>query len=133
MWGNVMIGFWIFMLIMNLLIPCTMIGFGVCFIKSGGSNEINGVFGYRTSMSMKNKETWEFAHNYCGKLWRFLGGIMLPLSIAAMLFVLGKETQTVGMFGGMLSLIQCVFLLLPIIPTEKALRKNFDKNGNRIV
>ena len=24
--------------------------------------------GYRTSMSMKNKDTWEFAHKYCGKV-----------------------------------------------------------------
>ena len=30
--------------------------------------EINSVFGYRTSMSMKNKDTWEFAHKYCGKV-----------------------------------------------------------------
>ena len=51
-------GFWIFMLIMDLLIPLTMIGFGRYFIKKA-PKEINGVFGYRTSMSMKNKDAVE--------------------------------------------------------------------------
>ena len=54
-------GFWIFMLIMDLLLPFTMIGFGRYFTKKA-PKEINSVFGYRTSMSMKNKDTWEFAH-----------------------------------------------------------------------
>ena len=61
-------GFWIFMLIMDLLLPFTMIGFGRYFMKKA-PKEINSVFGYRTSMSMKNKDTWEFAHKYCGKVW----------------------------------------------------------------
>ena len=49
-------GFWIFMLIMDLLLPFTMIGFGRYFMKKA-PKEINSVFGYRTSMSMKNKDT----------------------------------------------------------------------------
>ena len=47
-------GFWIFVLIMDLLIPCVMIGFGKYFMKKA-PNEINAMFGYRTSMSMKKK------------------------------------------------------------------------------
>lgn len=54
-------GFWIFMLLMNVIIPFTMIGFGKYFCKSG-PKDINMAFGYRTGMSMKNKETWVFAH-----------------------------------------------------------------------
>ena len=46
--------FWIFMLIMDLLLPFTMIGSGRYFMKKA-PKEINSVFGYRTSMSMKNK------------------------------------------------------------------------------
>ena len=49
--------FWIFMLIMDLLLPFTMIGFGRYFMKKA-PKEINSVFGYRTSMSMKNKDTY---------------------------------------------------------------------------
>ena len=55
-------GFWIFMLIMDLLLPFTMIGFGRYFMKKA-PKEINSVFGYRTSMSMKNKDTWNLLIN----------------------------------------------------------------------
>ena len=71
-------GFWIFMLIMDLLIPFTMIGFGYIFLKKAPKN-INTLFGYRTTMSMKNKDTWEFAHKYCGKLWYVWGMILLSM------------------------------------------------------
>ena len=50
-------GFWIFMLIMDLLLPFTMIGFGRYFMKKA-PKKINSVFGYRSSMSMKNKDTY---------------------------------------------------------------------------
>lgn len=73
-------GFWIFMLLMNLMIPLTMIGFGRSFMKNT-PKEINAVFGYRTSISMKNKDTWEFAHRYCGKLWYVCGLILLPITV----------------------------------------------------
>ena len=45
-------GFWIYMLIMDLLIPIIMILFGQAFLKKA-PKEINYVFGYRTSRSMK--------------------------------------------------------------------------------
>ena len=123
-------GFWIFMLVMDLLIPFTMIGFGRYFIKNA-PKKINKVFGYRTSMSMKNQETWEFAHHYCGSLWLKIGCIMLILSIIAMLFVIGKDENVIGTFGGILCGIQLVVLISSIFPTEIALKNNFDKHGNR--
>ena len=83
-------GFWIFMLIMDLLLPFTMIGFGRYFMKKA-PKEINSVFGYRTSMSMKNKDTWEFAHKYCGKVWYVCGMVMLPITVISMLLVIGKN------------------------------------------
>lgn len=122
--------FWIFMMIMDLLIPFTMIGLGKYFINNA-PKEINDFFGYRTSMSMKNKDTWEFAHHYCGRLWIIIGGIMIVPSVISMLFVIGKDIGTVGSFGGILCFVQLAFLIASIFPTEWALKKNFDKHGNR--
>lgn len=82
-------------------------------------------------MSMKNKETWKFAHNYCGKLWRVIGWVMLVVSFIAMFIVFGEDTDAVGTFGGILCGIQLVFLIGSIFPTEIALKKTFDENGNR--
>lgn len=123
-------GFWIFMLMMNSIVPVTMIGFGKMFLKNAPT-EINWAFGYRTSMSMKNQDTWEFAHKYCGKLWYTCGIALLPISIFPMFFVIGQNEDTAGNLGGILFVIQLIFLIGSIFPTEKALRKTFDKNGRR--
>lgn len=123
-------GFWIFMLICNLLLPAMMLGFGWWF-QSHVPKKINNVYGYRTTMSMKNMDTWKFAHTYCGKLWWNTGKIILPVSVIAMLLVLGKDTDIVGTAGGIICTVQCVILIISIFPVERALRKNFDKNGNR--
>ena len=126
----VLMGFWIFMLIMDLLLPFTMIGFGRYFMKKA-PKEINSVFGYRTSMSMKNKDTWEFAHKYCGKVWYVCGMVMLPITVIFMLLVIGKNEDCVGSIGGIICGVQLIPLIGSILPTEIALKKNFDKNGTR--
>ncbi len=123
-------GFWIFMLFMDLLIPLTMIGFGRYFLKSA-PKEINAIFGYRTSMSMINKDTWIFAHHYCGKLWYISGIISLIITAMVMVSVIGQTENAVGIIGGVLCDIQMIPLIGSIIPTEKALKRTFDKNGNR--
>ena len=93
--------------------------------------EINSVFGYRTSMSMKNKDTWEFAHKYCGKVWYVCGMVMLPITVIFMLLVIGKSEDCVGSMGGIICGVQLIPLIGSILPTEIALKKNFDKNGTR--
>lgn len=123
-------GFWFFMMISDLLIPITMIGFGKSFMKKA-PKEINAAYGYRTSMSMKNKDTWEFAHQTCGKLWYISGLILLPISIIPMVTVIGQSEDTVGALGGIICMIQMIPLIGSILPTEIALRRTFDHHGYR--
>lgn len=123
-------GFWIFMLAAVCLIPIIMIGFGRLFMNKA-PEDINFVFGYRTTRSMKNKETWSFAHKYIGRLWFYGGIIILPLSIIPMFFVLGKATDVIGAAGGIIVMLQIIPLLGTIIPTENALKKNFDEFGKQ--
>lgn len=122
--------FWIFMLVMDLLIPLTMLVLGRNFMKKAPA-EINPIFGYRTAMSMKNRETWEFAHKYCGKIWYVCGWIMLPITVILLLLVMGRDEECVEMAGGMICLLQMIPLLGSIIPTEIALRRTFDQNGEK--
>lgn len=123
-------GFWIFLLICNLLIPVTMIGFGHAFLKHP-PREINGVYGYRTALSMKNQDTWVFAHHHCGRIWRAVGWALLGGSLLAMLLMLGRPEETVGVAGGIVCAAQTVCLILSIIPTQRALKKTFDQYGRR--
>ena len=121
-------GFWTFMLIIVLLLPITMIAFGRLFLNSA-PKAINSTFGYRTKRSMMNMETWKFAHAFIGKLWFICGLMLLIPSVVAMLFVLGKDANTVGTVGVILVIAQMVPMIGTIIPTEKALKKNFDEYG----
>lgn len=126
----VTLGYWLFMLAVSLVIPLTMIIFGRHFMHSP-PKEINGSYGYRTSMSMKSRETWDFAHRYFGRLWFILGLILLPLSAAAMLFLLGESVKAIGNASLIIMGVQLLFLIIPIFPTERALKKNFDRFGFR--
>lgn len=124
-------GFWIFMLICTLMLPVFMIILGNVFVKHPPET-INNVYGYRTTMSRKNQETWDFAHNYCGKLWIKIGWILLPVSFLVMLPTLGKGENPIGFVGGTFTFLQCFVLIGSIVPVERALKKRFDKDGNRI-
>ena len=126
----VTLGYWLFMLAVILLMPLTMIIFGRHFMHNP-PKDINGSYGYRTSMSMKSRETWDFAHRYFGRLWFILGLILLPMSAAAMLFLLGESVEATGNFSLVIMGVQLVFLVVPIFPTERALKKNFDQFGFR--
>lgn len=127
-----MIGFWFFMLVCNLLLPVCMSGFGRYF-RNKAPGQINMLFGYRTSRSTKNRDTWEFAHHYFGRLWYRLGLIMLPVTVAAMMPVFGKNIDFVGFYGSIVSLVQIVVMLVPIWFTESALKRTFDEDGKRRV
>ncbi|MFQ8637094.1 MAG: SdpI family protein [Acutalibacteraceae bacterium] len=123
-------GYWVFMLIMDLLIPLIMTVFGGVFMKRPPA-KINPVFGYRTSMSMKNSDTWDFAHKYCGRIWFACGSILFVITLVCFLLIIGKSVEFIGNVGGMLCMVQLIPLVGAIFPTEIALRRNFDKNGNR--
>ena len=123
-------GFWIFMLAMGLLFPAIMIPSGAIFTKTA-PEKINYIFGYRTDMSMKNRDTWEFAHKYIGKLWFRLGLLLIPITVIPMLFVIGNSENVVAAVGLIVSFVNTVTLIVPIFFTEKALNKSFDKDGNR--
>ncbi len=123
-------GFWLFLLVMNLLFPAMMIGIGKSFQKAA-PKDINPVYGYRTAMSMKNRDTWEFAHHHCGRLWFRMGLVLLPVNLIPMLLVIGGSRELVSIVGTVLCAIDTVVLIVSIFPTEAALRKTFDQNGNR--
>ncbi len=123
-------GFWIFMFACDLICPLIMLMASVLFLK-GGTENINPWCGYRTEMSMKNKETWIFAHKHCGKLWRKWGLILFIFTIVLFVGIIGQNEMTVSIVGLLLCVVQVIVLTASVFPTEAALKKNFDENGNR--
>ena len=112
----------VFNIVFTLFIPVLMILCGY-FMYKHTPKDINGLVGYRTAMSMKNQETWDFAHNYCGRLWVKVGAVSIPYFFMGS----GKATEIMCIA----EVIQAVVLCWTIVPTERALKDNFDQDGNR--
>lgn len=124
-------GFWIWMFVVAILCPNIMIIAGLYFRKSA-PKKINAFLGYRTTMSMKNRDTWEFAHKYIGNLWSVLGFTLIVPSAVPMFFLIDKSEELISVFSLVICFVGMAAIIASIIPTEKALKKNFDKDGNRI-
>ena len=90
--------FWIFMFICNLLVPVSMVIFGYYFYKKS-SLKINSYAGYRTTLSTKNEDTWQFANRYFSKRWLYAGLVLMPLTIIVMIFLIGQDKDTIGNTG----------------------------------
>ena len=50
-------------------------------------------------------------------------------SIIAMLVVIGKSINVVGITSGIVCIVQCIVLIGSIFIVERALKKKFDNNG----
>lgn len=104
---------------------------GIIFIACGfllfkfPPKQVNGVIGYRTSMSMKNKDTWNEAQRYggismivlgiiniiLGALFYFIKGFLIDYNFQLLFMVLGA--------------------IIMIVMDERHLRKIFNKDGSR--
>ena len=117
------------MLLVILLMPLMMVGFGLLLMKNP-PKRINSVYGYRTRRSVRSQDTWEFAHHYFGKLWLVCGLVSIPISLVPICLVLGKSEQVISVTGLIVLGLQTLLMLVTIILTERALKNNFDEFGN---
>lgn len=82
--------------------------------------EINGLYGYRTAASMKNKERWDYAQQYAAGSMTRAAIAMIIISLTGFLFDIPKEVKE--SIGGVLLLLACIYMF---IDTEKAIKKRF--------
>lgn len=122
--------FWLFMFCCDLLIPILMIITGRMMWRHPPKN-INSLIGYRTSRSMKNMDTWVFAHNYSGRLWWRIGWIILFPSIMIHIPFYKASDDAISVVGLVVTAIQIIILICSIFPTEKALKETFTEEGLR--
>lgn len=123
-------GFRLYMAAVDLLIPVTMILLGRQMLRRPPA-KINRLVGYRTAMSMKDSDTWDFAHRHCGRLWLRWGLVLLPFSPLPLLLTPGNDPERLGTVGGLVCLAQIIPLLLSVVLTELALRRTFRPDGGR--
>lgn len=100
-------------------------------MRLGKFKTINYIVGYRTRRSMKNQQTWDYAHRECGLLWRRWGSTMLVLTVIAMLLFMGEDTDHIGVVGSVITVLQMIPLFLSIVIVEKKLRENLMRTAFR--
>ena len=123
-------GLYIYMLLTSLLIPVIMLVFGWIFRRQA-PKKINVWYGYRSARSMKNEDTWVFAHQHIGRTWMLVGAVLLVVSVIPMIAVYGKDDDTVSVVSLVLLFVQMFPMIMSLIPTERALKRTFDENGIR--
>lgn len=123
--------FWWFMFACNMTYSLAMILGGWTMWKHC-PEKMNSAVGYRSRRSKRNRETWKFAHENCGKRWWRIGWMMLLPTILVQLPFYGKDDDLVGGLALIICVVECTILLASIIPTEKALKACFTDDGQRI-
>lgn len=121
--------FWIFMFIVTLLIPTSLL---LTWYLCPKIKTINNVSGYRTKRSMQNQDTWDFAQKYCSKISLYMFFPSLILAIVIMPTVISKPVDVIGWMGLGITMIQMISFIVIIISTEKALKKSFDESKNKV-
>ena len=116
------------LMITIFLIPLVMVICGMSYVKRG-PKRITRLQGYRTKMSMKNRDTWDFAHKYLGDLWFKLGVPMLAVTSVVSLVVFRETNEKIMFWCTVIVVIHIAVMALPVYFTEKALKANFDENG----
>ncbi len=85
----------------------------------------NWIYGYRTSTSMKNEETWNEANKYAANLMVIIS--IATIIIGSLVYILFPLKTGINLLG--ISLVS--MLILIIVLTEIHLKNIFDKEGNR--
>ena len=122
--------FWWWMFICNILVPVIMAAAGL-LMWARCPKEINSFFGYRTVRSMKNHDTWKFAHRYAGRLFFIVGLATLVPTVAAQIPFYNSPDNVIGTISVIIMSVQLAIIVLSLIPTEIALKKNFNDDGTR--
>lgn len=107
------------LLLMALVIgPIFMVAGLVTYIFP--PKNINSLYGYRTSSSMKSQERWEFAQKYSAR-WLMILGVAYSLVLYLLSFI--SMTESTALIFGMGLLILLVIILLILV--EKKLKQKF--------
>lgn len=120
----------IFFLVIITLIPIFMIAIALLW-KKNPPKKINSVYGYRTTSSMKSLEAWDFAHKYIAKLFLYIGLIEFIPSMIPVIILRNADKDTLGLSVLIIIATQIALLWIPIIPTERELKKRFESNNDK--
>lgn len=118
------------MYIVIVFIPLLLIITGKLFEKYP-SKKANIAIGFRTSFSMKNEETWDYAQKLFPKVWIKLGAYMLIISISLLYILYNNDYDYIGRTSIVLVAIQIAFMLGSTLYVNNKLKKVFNLNKDK--
>lgn len=121
-------GFWIFMFIMTLLVPLSLI---LVWCVCPKVQNVNSIIGYRTSRSMRNQSTWDYAQKTCA---RYSLKMFLPTTILAIVIMplcINMDLDAIGWIGLGITIAQLLSYIVIIYLTEKELKNEFDTGSKK--
>lgn len=107
-----------------MLTPAAMLLVGLLW-KMDPPKRDGGRLAYRTQLSARSQESWDFAHRHISKLWVRMGLILSVLT--AVLMVVFREKVSsflLWLIGG-----QMVFLCASAFLVDSLLKAVFDQDG----
>lgn len=116
--------------IVNLIIPGVMV-LGGYMMRKCPPRSISRWVGFRTALSMKNADTWAFAHACCGRVWWKIGWISLALSVLGQLPFAKAGEETLETLALVMVLAQSFVLLGTVVYVQRELKQAFDERGRR--
>ncbi len=116
----------------NMLLPLTMFAMGLIIWRT--RPEYCSLFAYHTTWAEKNEESWKFAQENFGRLCTITYAIISALTlIAGLIPVIARLDESWGtIITGFVSFVDLIPIFVIIFVVEGKLKKNFDKNGNRM-
>lgn len=117
-----------------LLIPALMVVMAIILYYKQPT-QINQLYGYRTSLSMKNQDTWVVANRLASECFLYTS-----IGFIAVLILLLTAIGKAGLFGWfgsfrslflIIAVLSTVLVLLPIVVTEYKLKQIFTSDGAR--
>lgn len=117
--------------VVDMLLPLTMLGLGLMiWLTKPGYGD---VFGYRTTWSLKSKETWERAQGIFGRFCTITYAVISFISLIVGLVPIIWRLDISGIITCVLYLVQFVSVFVVIGVTDGIVAREFDKDGNRKV
>ncbi len=93
------------------------------------TKRINYYFGYRSWRSTRTGELWKYAQSFSGKIWTWVGAVLLVPGIVQCFVMVGKSMTYMALAALGCIAVEAVVLLIAMLVIEIALWVKFTWKG----
>lgn len=120
---------WKLMCLLMLLVPLALLALGLIGRKCPPQGP-NWTLGYRSRRARASDEAWLFAQAYVGRIWFWMGSVLLVVALILGLILRGRSMETICRAAAICIGVQDLCVLGAVISTEAALNRRYDRYGD---